>query len=64
MSTAWESRHDGSVVARHEWKGLTKTPGALEDWNERMRLEGEERLGRRKAARRVPGAFSEDEDDN
>ncbi|KAF8628249.1 hypothetical protein AX15_004024 [Amanita polypyramis BW_CC] len=62
MSAAWESRHDGSVVARHEWKGLMKIPGALEDWNEKARLEREERLEKRKPSCRVPGAFDEDED--
>jgi WD repeat-containing protein 23 len=60
MSAAWEGRYDGSVAARHEWKGLLKRPGALEDWNEKMRQEREER---RQPACHVPGAFDEDEDD-
>jgi len=64
MSAAWESRHDGSVVARHEWKGLMKMPGALEDWNEKTRLEREDRLGRQRATCRVPGAFDDDDEDD
>jgi WD repeat-containing protein 23 len=63
MSAAWESRRDGSVVARHEWKGLMKMRGALEDWNEKTRLEREDRLGSQRATRRVPGAFDDDEED-
>jgi len=63
MSAAWESRRDGSVVARHEWKGLMKMRGALEDWNEKTRLEREDRSGCQRATRRVPGAFNDDEED-
>ncbi len=63
MSAAWESRRDGSVVARHEWKGLLKMQGALEDWNEKTRLEREDRLGSQRATRRVPGAFDDDGED-
>jgi WD repeat-containing protein 23 len=44
MSVAWSSGHGGSVVARHEWKGLLKMPGALEDLVERQRLESRERI--------------------
>jgi len=43
MSVAWSNGHGGSVVARHEWKGLLKMPGALEDLVERRRLENLER---------------------
>jgi WD repeat-containing protein 23 len=43
MSVAWSSGgHGGSVVARHEWKGLLKMPGALEDFVEKQRLESQE----------------------
>jgi WD repeat-containing protein 23 len=43
MSVAWSSgSRGGSVVARHEWKGLLKMPGALEDLVERRRLESQE----------------------
>jgi WD repeat-containing protein 23 len=43
MSVAWSSAgRGGSVVARHEWKGLSKMPGALEDFVEKRRLESHE----------------------
>ncbi|KAI0308327.1 WD40-repeat-containing domain protein [Multifurca ochricompacta] len=42
MSAGWSSGHGGSVVARHEWKGLLKMPGALEDFVEKQRLESQE----------------------
>jgi WD repeat-containing protein 23 len=32
----------GSVVARHEWKGLLKMPGALEDLVEKRLLESQD----------------------
>lgn len=72
MSAGWESGRGGSIVARHEWKGLSKMPGALEDWVEKRNQEQSEitsRAGRRRSLRlsrraqqHVPGAF-EDEDD-
>lgn len=43
MSVAWSSASGGSVVARHEWKGLSKMPGALEDLVEKRHLESQER---------------------
>ena len=43
MSVAWSGGgHGGSVVARHEWKGLLKMPGALEDFVEKQLLESQE----------------------
>ena len=42
MSVGWSSGHGGSVVMRHEWKGLLKMQGALEDWVEKQRLERQE----------------------
>jgi WD repeat-containing protein 23 len=43
MSVAWSSAgRGGSVVARHEWKGLSKMPRALEDFVEKERLESQE----------------------
>jgi DDB1- and CUL4-associated factor 11 len=43
MSVAWSSgSRGGSVVARHEWKGLLKMPGALEDLVEKRRLESQD----------------------
>lgn len=42
MSVAWSNGHGDSIVARHEWKGLLKMPGALEDLVEKQRLESQE----------------------
>lgn len=39
MSAGWENRSGGTVIARHEYKGLSKMNGALEDWVERQNLE-------------------------
>lgn len=50
MSVAWSSGHGGSIVARHEWKGLFKMPGALEDWVERRRLEDQEQSANRRGS--------------
>ncbi|KAG5716341.1 LEC14B protein [Termitomyces sp. T112] len=65
MSAAWENSMNGSTVARHEWKGLLRMQGALEDWVEKNTLEGEESSRRRSVRlrnqRRVPGAFEEGE---
>ncbi|KAI6161431.1 WD40 repeat-like protein [Pisolithus thermaeus] len=41
MSVGWDdSRTGGSIVARHEWKGLSKMSYSLEDWTEKQRAEG------------------------
>ncbi|KAI0053436.1 WD40 repeat-like protein [Auriscalpium vulgare] len=48
MSAGWESGRGGSMVARHEWKGLAKMPGALEDYVTRHRAETEEVASRRR----------------
>jgi DDB1- and CUL4-associated factor 11 len=58
LSAAFESSTRGSTVARHEWKGLSKTTRALEDYVEKQKLEASER-----SRRRVPGQFGEDDDD-
>ncbi|KAG6868495.1 hypothetical protein C0993_002033 [Termitomyces sp. T159_Od127] len=67
MSAAWESSMSGSTIARHEWKGLLRMRGALEDWVEKDRLEREDRTRRRSSRlrnqRRIPGAFQEDDMD-
>jgi WD repeat-containing protein 23 len=72
MSAGWESGRGGSIVARHEWKGLTRMPGGLEDWVEKHTQEATEsppgsvrrspRL-QRMAAQHVPGAFVDDDED-
>jgi len=58
LSAAWDNGRSGSgsTVARHEWKGLCKTPGALEDMLERQRLERSD-----KNRMRVPGAFGDED---
>ncbi|KAF8963925.1 WD40-repeat-containing domain protein [Flammula alnicola] len=75
MSAGWESSRGGTVIARHEYKGLSKMPGALEDWVGKKRQEASENNNVRRSARlqasarrqgqyRVPGQFdSEDVDD-
>lgn len=73
MSAGWESGRGGSIVARHEWKGLMRMPGALEDWVEKEAQEAMEhsegvrrspRLQRMRRAQHVPGAFNDtDEED-
>ncbi|KAF7307467.1 WD-REPEATS-REGION domain-containing protein [Mycena indigotica] len=69
MSAAWEGGRGGSRVARHEWKGLSKMGGKLEDWVERERTGLAEanasgsRRSTRLAQRRMPGTFTESEGD-
>ncbi|KAF7965182.1 hypothetical protein HWV62_45254 [Athelia sp. TMB] len=63
MSVAWESGRGGSTVARHEWKGLSKMKHKLEDWVEKERAESGERR-RHPLTRHVPGAFTDDEDED
>ncbi|KAL0570845.1 hypothetical protein V5O48_011117 [Marasmius crinis-equi] len=68
MSAAWESRRTGSTLARHDWKGLSKLAGSLEDWNEKRRQEEREggnpsrtRSGR--VTTRMPGSLVDLDDD-
>ncbi|KAF5385331.1 hypothetical protein D9615_001190 [Tricholomella constricta] len=71
MSTAWENNQGGSIVARHEWKGLSKMRGVLEDWVEKNRQEQQDisrlrrsgRLSNRRSTQHIPGAFHEEDDD-
>jgi hypothetical protein len=55
MSAAWEGARGGpgSVVARHEWKGLARG-GSLEDWVEKTKQEAAEVEGR---SRSMPGSY-------
>ncbi|KAK1229780.1 hypothetical protein PQX77_001690 [Marasmius sp. AFHP31] len=74
MSAAWESRRTGSTLARHDWKGLSKLGGSLEDWNEKRRLESQEidsstrTSSGRRIFTRMPGSlgdlFGDDDDDD
>ncbi|KAG6919041.1 hypothetical protein DXG01_009751 [Tephrocybe rancida] len=67
MSAAWVNSHTGSTVARHEWKGMLKMRGALEDWVEKDKQEQQEKSKRRsfrtRSLRRVPGAFADEDDE-
>ena len=70
MSAAWGSTNYSSV-AQHEWKGLAKMGGKLEDWVERYDRHASENAGPRRSARlrhlrQLPGSLTyedEDEDD-
>lgn len=67
MSVGWESSGvGGSVVARHEWKGLSKMAYSLEDFTEKQRREHVQRAANQRVAgyRRVPGAFEEEDDED
>lgn len=44
MSCAWGDRSRKSHVSRHEWKGLGKLGGKLEDWAEQSQQESAETL--------------------
>jgi WD repeat-containing protein 23 len=60
MSVGWSNGYEGSVIARHEWKGLLKMPGALEDLVEKRRLESQEQNAR--LPRRMPGQLDSDDE--
>lgn len=75
ISAAWSSAEGGSHIARHEWKGLSKMSGRLEDWVQKQREEEEVDTGgrrrstrlrelahRRALMRSMPGALSDDDD--
>lgn len=76
VSAAWGA-HGTSSVARHEWKGLTKMNGRLEDWEEKRIAEAKERspvrqrVSERTPLRRsvglstaLPGSYNSDDDDD
>lgn len=72
MSAGWESARGGTVIARHEYKGLLKRPGALEDWVEKQTQELNDSTNARRSARlaggrmryHVPGYFASDDVDD
>ncbi|KDR85616.1 hypothetical protein GALMADRAFT_234583 [Galerina marginata CBS 339.88] len=71
MSAGWENARGGTVIARHEYKGLSKLPGALEDWVEKQRQEEEDSGAPRRSTRlrassrqHVPGSYYEVDDDS
>ncbi|PBL00697.1 WD40 repeat-like protein [Armillaria gallica] len=74
MSAGWDSGDGGSILARHEWKGLSKMNGSLEDWVERdeskrhatenVRRSSRLATRRRRDFNLIPGTYlDEDEDD-
>lgn len=73
MSAGWENGRGGSVVARHEWKGLSKMSWSLEDWAEKHAEEQAESYASRSPVRRsrrlrdraqhIPGAFESEEEE-
>lgn len=66
LGTSWGS--EASVIARHEWKGLSKMSYDLEDYVQKERLEAAERARYAPPAPRrglgrsmvIPGAFLND----
>lgn len=72
LSAAWSENENGnSTVARHEWKGLSKMNGRLEDWVSKQNEESQElerqaargpRRSQRLIGRVLPGAYEEDDD--
>lgn len=66
LGNGWGAR-ESSIVARHEWKGLSKMRYALDDYVEKQKLERDERAMRRSLLRdgnTMPGAFGTDSDDD
>ncbi|OBZ68544.1 LEC14B protein [Grifola frondosa] len=68
MSAGWLGSHwsarEGSVIARHEWKGLSKSRGALEDYVEKQKSERTERAQRRARRWQMPGSFGAESDED
>ncbi|KAG2358232.1 WD40-repeat-containing domain protein [Suillus spraguei] len=66
MSAGWDGGGQSSsksVVARHEWKGLSKMSYSLENWVEKQNIERDERAMRTRRTLRIPGAFDVEEND-
>lgn len=65
MSAGWDGGRSSSksVVARHEWKGLSKMSYCLEDWMDKQNIERDERATHIRQTFRVPGAFDVEEND-
>lgn len=62
MSVGWEGRRVGSVVARHEWKGLSKLSHSLEDWVDKQKAESQARLETRRRSQVFQSDSDTDED--
>lgn len=67
MSAGWLGggwgTNESSVIARHEWKGLSKMNYSLEDYVEQQHSRRAERAQRRAATRAMPGTFRVETDD-
>ena len=63
LGSSW-GESEASVIARHEWKGLSKMNYNLADYSERQRLQGAERQRQRLGAgsgnrvMAMPGSFA------
>ncbi|KAF9556421.1 WD40 repeat-like protein [Agrocybe pediades] len=62
LSAGWEHARGGTVIARHEFKGLSKTTRSLEDWVEKEHSEAAEYPLRRSSRLRshalhLPGSY-------
>lgn len=62
LGGGWGS-NESSVIARHEWKGLSKMQYSLEDYVEQQQSERTERAQRRAATRAMPGTFRIESDE-
>lgn len=62
LGGGWGS-NESSVIARHEWKGLSKMQYSLQDYVEQQQSERTERAQRRAVLRAMPGSYSLDLDD-
>lgn len=74
MSAAWDQSVRGTAIARHEWKGLSKLRGRLEDWVDKEEEEAEEEFRKRSVRNRgnperhlrssitMPGRFEDSAD--
>ncbi|KAI0727844.1 WD40-repeat-containing domain protein [Fomitopsis betulina] len=63
LGVRWNHR-EGSLVARHEWKGLSKMGHRLEDHVERDQQETSERAERARSRRSMPGGLHLYDDDD
>lgn len=63
LGSGWGA-NESSVIARHEWKGLSKMRYSLEDYVEQQESERADRARRRAGLRAMPGSFRVDTDED
>ncbi|TCD68084.1 hypothetical protein EIP91_011537 [Steccherinum ochraceum] len=66
LGSGWGAR-ESSIIARHEWKGLSKMRYMLDDYVDKQNQERDERATRRsqlRDAQTMPGAFADSDDDD